>query len=102
VLRERRALSEHGMVIVTMIIDADTGVVMHGPELTSKGFVFEIEKGHLLQDAQCVILDLVEEMNPNDPGRMAKLKKDVSQALRQYFSFVIQRRPIILPVIVEV
>jgi ribonuclease J len=102
VLRERRVLSEHGIVIVTMIIDADTGVVMHGPELTSKGFVFEIEKGHLLQDAQCVILDLVEEANPNDPDRLPKLKKEISQALRQYFGFVIQRRPMILPIIVEV
>ncbi len=51
VLKERRELSEGGLVVVTMIIDEETGVVLYGPELISKGFVFDSATGYLVDDA---------------------------------------------------
>ncbi|MBW1990216.1 MAG: ribonuclease J [Deltaproteobacteria bacterium] len=102
VLRERRALSEHGAVVVVLILDAETGVVMHGPRFTSQGFVFGIETGHLLDDAACVVLEVLEEVDMAAPDRVERITAKVRNALRSYFSFVIQRRPVILPVILEV
>jgi len=102
VLRERRALSEEGMVVVTMVLDEETGTVVYGPEIASRGFVFEMEKGHLLEDAKCVILEVLEEMDPSVQDRVRYLAFEVQRALRQYFNYVIQRRPVILPMIVEV
>ncbi len=102
VLKERRELSEGGLVVVNMILDEETGVVLYGPELISKGFIFDSATGHLIEDAQCVILEIVEEMDPEIELKTEFLEKKLKKALKQYFSFAISRRPLIVPVIIEV
>ncbi len=102
VLKERRELSEGGLVVVTMIIDEETGVVLYGPELISKGFVFDSATGYLVDDAQCVILEIVEEIDPGLDSRVDLLRKKLQKALKQYFAFAINRKPLIVPVIIEV
>jgi len=102
VLRERRVLSEEGLVVVTMAFDEETGIIIYGPEIVSRGFVFETETGHLLEDAQCVILEVVEETAPEVHNRVDKIRSKIQTALRQYFFFTIGRRPVILPFIMEV
>jgi ribonuclease J len=102
VLKERRDLSEDGLVIVNMALDEETGIVIFGPEIVSRGFVFETETGHLLEDAKCVILEIVEEIGPEVEDRSGKLRSKISKTLRKYFFFTIKRRPVILPFILEV
>ncbi|MBU1341372.1 MAG: ribonuclease J [Proteobacteria bacterium] len=102
VLKERRELSEGGLVVVTMIIDEETGVVLYGPELISKGFVFDSATGYLVDDAQCVILEIVEEMEAGIESRVELIRKKMQKALKQYFAFAINRRPLIVPIIIEV
>jgi ribonuclease J len=102
VLKERRELSEGGLVVVTMIIDEETGVVLYGPELISKGFVFDSAMGHLIDDAQCVILEIVEEVEAGLESRVDLIRKKLQRALKQYFAFAINRRPLIVPIIIEV
>lgn len=102
VLKERRLLGADGLVVITMAFDEETGIVVYGPELVSKGFVFATETGHLLDDAQCVVLEIVEEVIPETPNRVDKIRSKIQTALRQYFFFTIGRRPVILPFIIEV
>ena len=102
VLKERRDLSEDGLVIVNMAFDEETGIIIFGPEIVSRGFVFETETGHLLEDAKCVILEIVEEIGPEVPDRADKIRSKIPKALRKYFFFTIKRRPVILPFILEV
>jgi len=102
VLKERRALSEEGLVVVNMAFDEETGIIVYGPEIVSRGFVFETETGHLIEDAKCVILEIVEEITPDVPDRVNKIRSKVQTALRKYFNFAIKRRPVILPFIVEI
>jgi ribonuclease J len=102
VLKERRMLSEEGMVVVNMAFDEETGVIIYGPDVVSRGFVFETETGHLLEDAQCVILEIVEDVPFDLPNRTDIIRTRIQSALRQYFFFTIGRRPVILPFIVEV
>jgi ribonuclease J len=102
VLKERRDLSEDGLVVVNMAFDEETGIVIFGPEIVSRGFVFETETGHLLEDAKCVILEIVEEIGPEVPERAVKIRSQIQKTLRKYFSFTIKRRPVILPFILEV
>ncbi|MBW1649889.1 MAG: ribonuclease J [Deltaproteobacteria bacterium] len=102
VLRERRILSEDGFVIVTMALDEETGIIIYGPEIFSKGFVFPMKTGYLLEDAQCVILEIVEEINYGVENRIQKLQEKLKRALRQYFVYTIKRRPAIYPFIIEV
>ncbi len=102
VLKERRILSKDGLVVVNMVFDEETGIVVYGPEIVSRGFVFESEKGHLLEDAKCVVLEIVEEVGPDVPDRVDKIRSEIQKALRKYFNFTIKRRPVILPFILEV
>jgi len=102
VLKERRLLSEHGLVVVNMAFDEETGIVVYGPEIVSRGFVFETETGHLVEDAQCVILEIVEEIGPDVPDRVDKIRSKMQSDLKKYFFFTIGRRPVILPFIIEV
>ncbi len=102
VLKERRVLSKEGLVAVTMAFDEETGIIMYGPEIVSRGFVFQTETGHLLEDAQCVILEIVEEIAFDTPNRVDRIRSKIQTALRQYFFFTIGRRPVILPFIMEV
>ncbi|MCF8095824.1 MAG: ribonuclease J, partial [Desulfobacteraceae bacterium] len=101
VLKERRLLSEEGMVAVTIAIDEDTGFVVYGPEIVSRGFVFEYETGHIIEDAKCVILEIVEDA-VDLPHPAEVIRKRLPGALREYFSFTLKRRPVILPFILEV
>lgn len=102
VLKERRNLSEDGLVVVSMIIDEETGIVLYGPELISKGFVFGAETGYLVDDAQCVILEIVEEIEAGAHSRVDLIRSRLQKALKQYFFFTIRRRPVIVPIIIEV
>ena len=102
VLKERRNLSEHGLVVVAMALDEDTGTVVYGPEIFSRGFVFEMETGHLLDDAVCVVLEVVEDIGPEVHNRAARIRARLQTVLKQYFFFTIARRPVIVPIIIEV
>ena len=102
VLKERRLLSEEGLVVVNLAFDEETGIVVYGPEIDSRGFVFETETGHLVQDAQCVILEIVEDVGPEIPDRIKIIRSRVQSALRQYFYFTIGRRPVILPFVMVI
>jgi ribonuclease J len=102
VLKERRVLSEDGIVGVTMAFDEETGIVIYGPEVFSRGFVFETETGYLLEDAKCVILEVVEDIPLGTPGRVGLIRTRMQTALRKYFDFTIHRHPIILPFFLEV
>lgn len=101
VLKERQMLSEDGLVVVTIVFDEETGIIMYGPEIVSRGFVFWTATGHLLDDAQCVILEVIEEVGLDAPNRIDVVRSKIQKALRQYFNFTIKRRPIIVPVIME-
>jgi ribonuclease J len=102
ILRQRRKLSEEGLVVVTLAFDADTGYIIYGPDIVSLGFVFELELGHLLEEAKCVILDVVEEMGPDVDQRLDKIRLGIQNGLRKFFSYAIKRQPVILCFAMEV
>lgn len=104
VLKERHQLSEHGLVIVSMVLDEETGDIISGPDLVSKGFVFNAATGHLVDDAQCVILEVVEELRQSliNGMNIEILRTRLTKALKEYFSFAIKRKPMILPVITQI
>lgn len=94
VLRERRILGEEGVVVVSMILDSGSGSVLAGPEIISHGFVFEQQLSHLLEDAKCLVLDEAELTT-----QPARLKENIRIALRRFFRRVLERDPVVIPVI---
>lgn len=99
VLRERRILGDEGMVIVVLVVDSETGSVLHGPEMISKGFVFEQHYSHLLEDAKCLVLDEIEAARP---GQLNRMQEGIRSSLRRFFRRILERDPVVVAIISEV
>lgn len=98
VIKERQLLAGEGLVIVSIVIDVNTGEIIRGPEVTSKGFVFEQQYSHVLEDAKCIILDVFENI---PPGQTVKLKERIRSALRRFFRKILGRDPVVIPLIIS-
>ncbi|WP_207262503.1 ribonuclease J [Desulfovibrio sp. Huiquan2017] len=99
VLKERQLLAGEGMVIVVLVVDEASGEISMGPDIMSKGFVFEQQYMHLLDDAKCIVLDVHENIAPGDT---AKLKERIRSALRRFFRKVLGRDPVVVPLVISI
>jgi ribonuclease J len=101
VLRDRKHLSEDGMIVVIIGINMTNGDVIYGPDIVSRGFVFEDENQEYLEDARKVVVLALEEINAEMRCDGEEVRTAVHQALRRFCKKTIERRPVILPVILE-
>ena len=99
VLKERQLLAGEGMVIVVLVVDEATGEITMGPDIMSKGFIFEQQYRHLLEDAKCIVLDVYENIAP---GETTKLKERIRSALRRFFRKVLGRDPVVVPLVISI
>jgi ribonuclease J len=99
VLKERQILGGEGMVVVFLVLDEQIWEILHGPDIVSKGFIFEAHYNHVLEDAKCIVLDILENMSPGD---LEKLQDRIRSTLRRFFRKVLERDPVVLPVITMV
>ncbi len=96
VLKERRVLSNEGILIVSIVLAKETNAVLSGPFVLSHGFVFEQQFNHYLQDAQCLVL---EQLEMPDSKNRDKLPEMIRIALRRFFRDILGREPIIETII---
>jgi ribonuclease J len=101
VIRDRRHLSEGGMVLVVMAIHQQSGELVAGPELISRGFMLAEESGEVLESAKNEVLATVEHMNRETRADPAELKEEVRKSLRRFFRKKLERHPVVLPYIIE-
>lgn len=101
VLRDRKHLSEDGMIVVIIGLNMSTGALIYGPDIVSRGFVFEDESQEYLENARKVVLFALEELNVEMRCDSEEVKTAVRQALRRFCKKTIERRPVVLPVIME-
>ena len=101
VLKDRKHLSEDGMVVVIIGINHSSGVLIYGPDIVSRGFVFEDESQDYLETSRAVVLEALNELNDEMRCDYEEVKQTVRQTLRRFFKKSIERRPVILPVIME-
>jgi ribonuclease J len=101
VLKDRKHLSEDGMVVVIIGINQSSGTIIYGPDIVSRGFVFEDESQDYLETARNIVLDAFNELNEEMRCDCEEVKQAVRQGLRRFFKKTIERRPVILPVIME-
>ena len=97
VLRDRHLLSRDGFVVVVVAVDADTGEVIEGPDIITRGFVYIRESGDLIEEAVLCVLDALEG---REPGASASNK--IKRSLAGFLYEQTKRRPMILPVVMEV
>lgn len=101
VIRDRRHLSEDGMVLVIMAIHQQSGEIVAGPDLISRGFMRDEEGEEVLGQARKVVLDILANLNRETRTDPAELQEEVRKALRRYFRKRFERRPVVLPYIIE-
>ncbi len=99
VLKERHILGGEGLVVVFLVLDEQVWEILHGPDIISKGFIFEAHYNHVLEDAKCIVLDILENVSPGD---IEKLQDRIRSTLRRFFRKVLERDPVVLPVITMV
>lgn len=101
VLRDRRVMSEEGVVVVVVPIDQHTGKLTGEPDIISRGFVFENIAEGLLQDAKKMVKESLERHVKKIPD-WRFIRKRLEDDLGNFFYQATERRPLILPVVVEV
>jgi ribonuclease J len=101
VIRDRRHLSEGGMVLAVMAIHQQSGELVAGPELMSRGFMGAEESEEVLENAKKVVLDSLASMSRETRADPLELKEEVRRALRRFFRKKFERHPVVLPYIIE-
>jgi len=102
VLRDRMKLAHDGVVIVILAIEQATGRVVSGPDIVSRGFLFEDASQELLAEVKDVVMDTLRVMIPEAKGDWSLVSARVRSALKKFINKRLERRPMILPVIMEV
>lgn len=100
-LRDRRHLANHGLVMVVLALNQTTGEILYGPELFTRGFVPEEESRELLDQAKQVLRELLSEHSREAISDWEEVRVGVRKGLQRFFNRTLQRRPLILPVILE-
>jgi ribonuclease J len=103
VLRDRRHLSEDGLVIASLVINKETHEILSGPDIFSRGFIHEETKPEILFEAKCIIFESIDRMLEEDfELDSAALQEDIRRELKRYFNRLLDRRPVIYPIVVEI
>ena len=102
VLRDRRQLSQDGILIVVVTMDKQRGQVAAGPDIVSRGFVYVRESEQLMDDAKERVRQALEKCELNGVTEWAAIKSNVRDTLGKYLYERTRRRPMILPIIMEV
>jgi len=100
VLRDRRHLSEDGLVLAVLAIAQQSGEIVAGPDLISRGVMGEEASPDILERARGAVLEALAAINPESRTDPAEVKEEVRKALRRYFKRF-DRRPVILPFVME-
>lgn len=102
VLRDRKQLSEAGLIVVSVAIDTYSKQLAANPELITRGFIYVKENGPLINDATEVVYETIERCRNRDSMDLSSLKSAIRDDLRGYIYKKTRRSPVILPVILYV
>jgi ribonuclease J len=102
VLRDRKLLSQDGILIVVVTLTKHEKKIISGPEIISRGFVYVRESEKLMEDSNTLVREIVEKNTAKESFDWSSLKQDVRDGLNRFLFEKTKRRPMILPIIMEV
>ena len=102
VLRDRQHLGEDGILIVVMALERSSNLLVAGPDIVSRGFVYVKESDELLEEARQVVDDTMQDLLDRGVSDWGKMKAATKDALTEYVWRKTKRRPMIMPIIMEV
>lgn len=102
VLRDRRILSEEGLVVVVVSLNMKEFKVTAGPDIISRGFVYMRESGDLINDAQALLAKHLQSIMDRKTSQWSEIKNEITDVLGPFLYEKTKRKPMILPIIMEV
>ena len=102
VLRDRKHLSQDGILTVVVTIEKESGNVIAGPDIISRGFVYVRESENLMEEARLIVKDTLKECEEKHITDWATLKTNMKDDLRNFLYEKTKRKPMILPIIMEI
>jgi ribonuclease J len=102
VLRDRKLLSQDGILVVVVTLSKQEGAILSGPDIISRGFVYVRESEGLLDEANRIVTNTLNKLMSENVNEWASLKTHVKEALGRFLYEQTRRRPMILPIIMEV
>jgi len=102
VLRDRKHLSQDGLMIVVVTMEKESGLVVAGPDIISRGFVYVRESENLMDEAKNVVRGALSKCEENNITEWSYMKNLIKDTLREYLWQKTKRSPMILPIIMEV
>jgi ribonuclease J len=102
VLRDRRHLSQDGILTVVITIEKETGTVIAGPDIISRGFVYVRESEDLMEEARELVRDVLKDCQEKHITEWSSIKSNVKEVLRSFLYEKTKRKPMILPIIMEI
>ena len=102
VLRDRRSLAEEGFVVVIVTVDAVSGELVTGPEIVTRGWIYEAEADELLEDARAAVRDAIGRATEDGTVDFEALRRAARRALGRLINDRTRRRPAVIPVVMEV
>lgn len=102
VLRDRKHLSQDGILTVVVAIEKETGFVAAGPDIISRGFVYVKESEDLLDEAREIVKNALSECEENQITEWFSIKSKIKDVLRVFLYEKTKRKPMILPIIMEI
>lgn len=100
-LRDRHRLARHGTVLAVLAISRSSGAILHGPELLSRGCIPEFDQDHWLHDATRKVEQMLEEHHLCAKTDWDDLRIEIRQTIGRFFNRSLQRRPLVLPIIIQ-
>ena len=102
VLRDRQHLSQDGLIVIVLTMDSNTGEVVAGPDVISRGFVYVRESENLMDDVKSVVRHEIKKCEEREIRDWATIKSTVRENLKDYIFMKTKRNPMIIPIIMEV
>jgi ribonuclease J len=102
VLRDRRLLSKDGILVVVVTLNKKNNAIISGPDIISRGFVYVRESEELLEEASLLVKETLTKCMVENVNEWSSLKSNVRDVLSRYLYEKTRRRPMILPIIMEV
>ncbi|KUK65245.1 MAG: Ribocuclease J [Desulfofundulus kuznetsovii] len=102
VLRDRKQLSQDGILIVVVTIDRETGLIMAGPDIVSRGFVYVRESEQLMDEARERVKNALDNCFEQGFSERGAIKSQVRETLNKFLYEKTRRRPMVLPIIMEI
>jgi ribonuclease J len=102
VLRDRQRLAEDGIIVVVMTLENGSGQILAGPDIVSRGFVYVRNSESLMDEAKAVLNATMEYCMDHNISDWGKIKNEIKDALGDFVWKETKRRPMIMPIIMEV